>query len=164
LTNPSVPVHASRDRVLLSGDEYGDNEDGDEDEIFALKGLEMDEDQGEGDYTEDYEDEYVEGKGLPSPGTLKSKKKDKKKEKGKQTSSEDEEEEEETWGRGKTAYYSSNAAQLESDDEEGQEQEEQEARRLQRTALESMTDDDFGLNDKHDITGTNDPLECVHVP
>ncbi|KXN88204.1 hypothetical protein AN958_07663 [Leucoagaricus sp. SymC.cos] len=82
--------HASRNKVLLDGDAYGDDGDGDDEEA---------------------------------------------------------------------AYYSSNAAQLESDDEEGQELEEQEARRLQKKALAGVSEDDYGLNDKHEIPKTDDPLE-----
>jgi len=40
--------------------------------------------------------------------------------------------------------------------------EEQEAKRLQKKALEGMTDDDFGLNDKHEISQTGDPAEYVY--
>ncbi|KAF5360398.1 hypothetical protein D9756_004767 [Leucocoprinus leucothites] len=156
--------HGSRDKVLLDGDEYGGDSDGDDDEVFALKGLENDEDKDEVNDVEDYEDEGAEDLHLTK--TSRSKKKDKKEKKGRQRSLEDEEEEEEeVWGKGKAAYYSSNAAQLESDDEEGQELEEQEARRLQRKALDGMTEDDFGLNDRHEISRTGGaPEETVEAP
>ena len=45
-------VHTSRDKILLEGDESGDDEDGDEDEVFALKGMPEDnssEDEEDGD-------------------------------------------------------------------------------------------------------------------
>jgi len=58
-----------------------------------------------------------------------------------------EESEEESWGRKASAYYSSNAAQIESDDDEALELEENEAIRLQAKALDGMDDNDFGLND-----------------
>ena len=57
------------------------------------------------------------------------------------------EEEEEGWGTKKSAYYASNAGEIESDDEEAHELEEQEARRLQTKARDAMADDDFGLGD-----------------
>lgn len=154
-------VHASRDKILLGGDTYGDDDDGDDDEVFALKGLDRDEGEGYGEDEEDYEEE--EGGWTPA-ATLKPKKKNKNKGKQKNLDEEDEEdedEEEETWGSGKTAYYSSNAAQLESDDEEGHELEEQEAKRLQKRALEGIGDDDFGLTDNHEVSLTDDPLEWV---
>jgi U3 small nucleolar RNA-associated protein 3 len=164
-------VHASKDKVLLHGDTYGDSDDGNDDEVFALKGLDRDEDENENeDYYEDDEDFAGQYNGsIDSTAfskTPKSKKKEEKKKNGKRQKDSDdkeaaEEEEEETWGRGKAAYYSSNAAQLESDDEEGQELEEQEARRLQKKALEGTTDEDFGLNDKRNISGAGDPPECV---
>ena len=53
-------------------------------------------------------------------------------------------EEEESWGRKKSVYYSSNAADLDSEDEEANEQE---AKRLQLKARDVMADDDFGLAD-----------------
>lgn len=52
----------------------------------------------------------------------------------------------EGWGSKKSAYYSSNAAQLESDDEEANEMEEQEARRLQAKMRTHMSESDFGLD------------------
>lgn len=74
---------------------------------------------------------------------------------------EEEGEEEEGWGRGRAAYYSSNADQLESDDEEGNELEEQEAIRLQAAIRKEMTDDDFGLNDNLEVLRKDD-LEYGH--
>jgi U3 small nucleolar RNA-associated protein 3 len=70
------------------------------------------------------------------------------------------EEEEESWGRKKSAYYSSNAAELDSEDEEANELEEQEARRIQTKARDAMQDDDFGLADI-DQGDTEDTEECV---
>ncbi len=86
----------------------------------------------------------------------------------------DSEEEEESWGQSRAAYYSSNAANLESDDEEGHELEEQEAKRLQAKARQEMTDDDFGFNDPIDLTGIADDddeyvvvfvvFDCIFIP
>lgn len=152
------PVQASRDKILLDGHTYDD--DGDEDEVFALKGLESDGNDDEDEDDEEGEENYGEDDLAPTSALPKARKRENKKKKGKQESSEDEvEDEEETWGSGKAAYYSSNATQLDSDDEEGYELEEQEARRLQKKALEGMNDDDFGLNDKHEIPRTDDAVK-----
>ncbi len=71
-----------------------------------------------------------------------------------------ESEEEESWGRKKSAYYSSNAAELDSEDEEANELEEQEAKRIQTKARDAMLDDDFGLADiNQDDMGVTE--ECV---
>ncbi|RDB18037.1 Uncharacterized protein C3B8.09 [Hypsizygus marmoreus] len=148
--------HASRDKVLLEGDVYQD-EEGDDDEVFALKGLEEDEDledededMGDEDGVEEIEEKKV------STSKVKSSKSKKKKKAAESSEEEESESEEETWGRGKSAYYSSNAAQLESDDEEGNELEEQEAKRLQSKMREEMGDDDFGLEDALDIENMED--------
>ncbi|KDQ62579.1 hypothetical protein JAAARDRAFT_66272 [Jaapia argillacea MUCL 33604] len=154
--------HASRDRILLEGaDDDGDGDDNEE-EVFALKGLaesESDEDEdGVEDYVqEDEEEGEVVGK-VSSKKPTKSKRK-----KGGDLSSSDEseesEEEEESWGRNKSAYYSSNAVELESDDEEANEMEEQEARRLQTKARDVMGEDDFGLADTVEVVGEHDGLD-----
>ncbi|EAU86259.1 hypothetical protein CC1G_03470 [Coprinopsis cinerea okayama7 len=142
--------HSNRDKILLDGD-GDDYMDGDEDdEVFALKGVEdEDSDEEEDEEAELGYDDDEDMEDIPEPP--KEKKKGKKKAKGKGEISSDEEEEqepeEESWGRGKAAYYNSNADELDSDDEEGHELEEQEAKRLQNKAREHMTDDDFGLND-----------------
>lgn len=87
-----------------------------------------------------------------------------KKTKGKAAEENDkseEEEEEESWGKGRAAYYASNAYELESDDEEGNELEEQEAKRLQNKMREEMKDDDFGLDDNPDLDKATE-TECVY--
>jgi U3 small nucleolar RNA-associated protein 3 len=142
---------------LLDGDDFGGEDDGDEDEVFGLQGLEPDEDDdgdeaiemGEGDDKEPTED---------TRSQKKKAKKLKKKEQDSESSSS--EEEEETWGKAKNAYYSSNAAQLESDDEEGNELEEQEARRLQGKMREDMAEGDFGLDDTPNLDGKAE-TECA---
>ncbi|KAJ3517435.1 hypothetical protein NLJ89_g496 [Agrocybe chaxingu] len=148
--------HASRDKILLEGDGAGGHsDDGDEDEVFALKGMDDDDD----------DDDEAYGYGEPEEEEEKAKKKTKKSKKSKKSkgkakkSSDDEEEseeEEESWGKGRGAYYSSNADQLESDDEEGNELEEKEATRLQAKMREEMKDEDFGLNDSVEIEGNPD--------
>lgn len=141
-------VHSSRDQILLDGEDVRSDDEGDEEEVFALKGIPSDDsDEDEDDEDEDAEEDEEEVHDDPGPSKGKGKK-------GKQSakppaSSEEESgsEEEEGWGHSKAAYYSSNAAQLESDDEEANELEEQEAKRLQAKARDVMTDADFGLED-----------------
>ncbi|KAJ7696071.1 Sas10 C-terminal domain-containing protein [Mycena rosella] len=130
--------HASRDQILLEGNQLGGESDGDEDEVF---GLDLD-DEEEDEEEEDAED-ADEAMPMPEKKTAKAKKSKTKT----KAASDDDSDEDEAWGRGRSAYYSSNAAQLDSDDEEGNELEEQEAKRLQAKARDAMADDDFGLDD-----------------
>ena len=140
-------VHASKDRILLEGEEGGADDDGDEEEVFALNGIpssesgEDEEDAHEDDDDDDDEDQLH---------LMRASKGSKAKVKPPTESDEEEEqesEEEEGWGRKKSAYYSSNAAELDSEDEEANELEEQEAKRIQTKARDAMLDDDFGLAD-----------------
>lgn len=157
----SVVVHASRDQILLEGNEDGGSDDGDEDEVFALKGVASDgsEDEDEGGAAEDDEDDeddiddvhYAAAAAAKKEKEKKSKAKAKGK-KGKKAESSEEEsasdsEEDEGWGTQKAAYYSSNAQEIDSEDEEAIELEEEEAKRLQTKARDAMADDDFGLGD-----------------
>ncbi|KAF8555211.1 hypothetical protein OG21DRAFT_1507881 [Imleria badia] len=155
--------HANEEELLgfqgLSSD-LDDNDDEAEypdEEVFALQGV-SDSDSGLDD--EDAKYPYDEGSdGMqvdsdadePTPTrkptkTARDTKKSKSSSK-KHTSDSESSEEEETWGHSKGAYYSSNAAQLDSEDEEANELEEQEALRLQAKAREGMCDEDFGLGD-----------------
>lgn len=155
-------VHVSRDKVLLDGGDYGRDDDGDEDEVFALQGIE---DEDDGDVEMLSEDDILQE--TPSKSTKTTKAKNSKKRKKVANSSEEEpsDSEEETWGRGKSAYYASNAAELESEDEEGHELEEQEAKRLQAKGREGMADEDFGLDDDQDveIPGAEKYVAIVHL-
>ncbi|KAJ7784672.1 Sas10 C-terminal domain-containing protein [Mycena metata] len=120
--------------------ELGGDDDGDEDEVF---GLDLDD-------SDDLEDEDVdeeETEDTPAAKAKSSKGKSKKAKAKSKASSDEDSDEDEAWGRGRSAYYSSNAAQLDSDDEEGNELEEQEAKRLQAKARDAMADNDFGLDD-----------------
>ena len=153
-------VHASKDRILLEGEETGADDDGDEDEVFALKGIpssESDEDEedvyDEGDYGEDqpHSPAHV-SKGGKAKVKLPPESDDEEEEGS---------EEEESWGRKKSTYYSSNAAELDSEDEEANELEEQEARRIQAKARDAMLDDDFGLADL-DQDDAEETEECVY--
>ncbi|KAA1469751.1 hypothetical protein DENSPDRAFT_816924 [Dentipellis sp. KUC8613] len=151
--------HASRDKILLDGGEYQSDDEGDEDEVFALKGIhasDSDEDEEEDEDMEGLEEDEDEEASAPAPAK-KSKSKSKAKAQPEISDEENEEsEEEESWGRSKAAYYSSNAAELESDDEELNELEEQEAKRLQGKAREVMAEDDFGLGDVVEVE--EDPI------
>ncbi|KAF7291602.1 hypothetical protein HMN09_01251300 [Mycena chlorophos] len=144
--------HASRDKILLDGNDEDEELDGDEEEVFGLdlSDEESDEDEPEGQQDGDDEEEDI-----PSAPTKSKSKKSKKAKKAESES----ESEEEGWGRGRSAYYSSNAAQLDSDDEEANELEEQEARRLQSKTRDSMQDDDFGLDDVAAEPILIDPIE-----
>lgn len=145
-----IQVHNSRDKVLLQGDDLRGDDDGDEDEVFALNGME---DEGTGSMDIEEEEEGEEEEEMPTR-PKKSKKPKKKAESSSEEESDDDEDE--SWGRNKSAYYASNAAQLESDDEEGNELEEQENIRLQRKLREGMIEGDFGLNDALDIEDTEE--------
>lgn len=68
-----------------------------------------------------------------------------------------ENEREESWGRKKSIYYSTNAAQIDSDDEEAQKLEEAEVLRLQAQARDALDEADFGLFDVPSLP--NDALE-----
>ncbi|KAH9955170.1 hypothetical protein BC827DRAFT_1271975 [Russula dissimulans] len=132
--------HASKDRILLESEEAGADEDGDEDEVFALKGIP-----------------------LRRQPTVRASKGSKAKAKPLPEANDEEEqesEEEESWGRKKSAYYASNAPEIDSEDEEANEMEEQEARRIQAKARDALLDDDFGLVDidQGDAEETEDPL------
>jgi U3 small nucleolar RNA-associated protein 3 len=153
-------VHVSRDRILLEGEEIGADDDGDEDEVFALKGIPSSESGEEDEEDADEEGDYDEDQ--PHP-TVRASKGSKAKTKPPPESDNEEEEgseEEESWGRKKSAYYSSNAAELDSEDEEANELEEQEAMRIQTKARDTMLDDDFGLADL-DQGDDEETEECV---
>ncbi|KAI9463799.1 hypothetical protein F5148DRAFT_1276468 [Russula earlei] len=137
--------HASRDRILLEGEEAGADDEGDEDEVFALKGIPS----SESDEDEDVRDEEDYGENQPRPTVRASKESKAKTKPLHETIDEEEEEseEEESWGRKKSAYYSSNAAEIDSEDEEANELEEEEAKRIQAKARDALLDDDFGLAD-----------------
>ncbi len=53
-------VHAFKDRILLEGEETGADDDGDDDEVFALKGIpssESDEDEEDVHEEDDYDED-----------------------------------------------------------------------------------------------------------
>ncbi|KAH9045031.1 Sas10 C-terminal domain-containing protein [Lactarius hengduanensis] len=167
-TSADIPMdeedlfHASKDRILLEGEGVGADEDEGEEDVFALKGIQS------SDSDEDAEDIYEkEGQddeeNQPRPEVRTSRKgkgKARPPPESEDEEEEEEEEEEESWGHKKSAYYSSNAAELDSEDEEANELEEQEARRLQVKARDAMADDDFGLADiaREDAEEAEDPL------
>lgn len=161
-------VHASRDKILLEDDDGRSDDEGDEEEVFALKG--MPDDSGDDESVEEDEnadaesdDNLEELAAHAARANAKAKKaKGKQKKNGPpSTEGSDSESEEEGWGRTKAAYYSSNAGQLSSDDEEANEMEEQEAKRLQAKARDAMADDDFGLGDAVEAVGEDEPFVII---
>lgn len=140
--------HESRDKITLDeGSEEGEDDFGEE-EVFALRGISDDDEDEAGEEVDGLgDDSDVEMEDERSPPKKQKVSKSKAKKAKKDASPLPVEEEEETWGRGKRAYYSSNAAEIGSDDEEAQEMEEQEARRLQTKAREGLVDGDFGLEE-----------------
>lgn len=151
-------VHEQRDKILLEGEAPAGDSDGDDEEVFALNGLD---DEGsdvedEGDYDVDAEEVDE------TPLSTKRKKTSKSSKKPPPSDSEHtSESEEESWGKKKSAYYSSNAAQLASDDEEAHDMEEQEARRLQAKLREDMRDDDYAFADALNKVVITDNNESV---
>jgi U3 small nucleolar RNA-associated protein 3 len=159
LTNFCV-VHASRDRILLEGEEAGADDDGDEDEVFALKGIPSSESDEEDEEDVHEEGEYDEDQPHPKVHVSKGGKAKARSPPESDSEEEQESEEEESWGRKKSTYYSSNAAELDSEDEEANEMEEQEAMRIQAKTRDTMLDDDFGLADV-DQGEAEETEECV---
>ena len=168
------PVHASRDRILLDGNEmrYDDDDFGVEDEVFALNGVDPSSEDEDGDEDQEGEGDAMEvDEGPSTPHSAKGPKV--KPTKARKLSalasdsdeSEGELEEEETWGTKKSAYYSANDAHFDSEDEEANELEEKEARRLQMKAREGMCDEDFGLDNLQALVEDGglepDVIECV---
>ena len=150
----------------MDGNQNGDyDDDGDDDEVFALKGIDDDDSEEDEGFYEDDDDKVLDVEAEIETEAPDTKKKSKHSRKGKTAESpepeeeEEEEEREEGWGRGRAAYYSSNAVELESDDEEGHELEEQEAKRLQAAVRKEMTDDDFGLNDNPEVMQKDSDME-----
>jgi U3 small nucleolar RNA-associated protein 3 len=156
-------VHDSRDRILLDGEEVGDDDDEGHDEVFALNGVpsnDSDEDEGAEKGEDDDGDVEMEEDIAPKK---KAKAKGRTKARAEPASDEEdaEEEEEEAWGKNKSAYYASNDAQPDSDDEEANALEEQEARRLQSKARDVMDEADFGLGDSWNAEPEDGKSECV---
>lgn len=119
--------------------------------MFALKGMD-DSDSDAGAYddadaldddSDDDSDADEDSEEEPAPPTKSSKKATATKSKPSKDASDDEMDE--RWGKSKSAYYSSNAPDLDSDDEEARLLEEQEAIRLQDKARDGLGEDDFGL-------------------
>jgi U3 small nucleolar RNA-associated protein 3 len=143
-----VTVDAAKDRILLEGEQGGEDEDMDDEEVFALEGLATDADEDE-DEDDDGDDAM---KTAPAPSARPSRKSKAAKARAARADSSSEredadEDEDEGWGTKKAAYYASNADDLASDDEEANAMEEDEARRLQSKARSALTDDAFGLAD-----------------
>ena len=144
-----MPVHDARDRILLEGEELQASEDELDNEVFALPDVQDSDQQSERD---DVSVEKTPVPGLPSRNQSK-KKVSKKTVPAEPTGNasaddrENENEQEESWGQKKSVYYSTNAAQIDSDDEEAQKLEEAEVLRLQAQARDVLDEADFGLFD-----------------
>lgn len=151
-------VHASRDRILLEADESGGEDNGEEDEVFELKGLHQGDSSDEDNDDYEYQDD-MDMEGEPAPKSKFKIPKGKKLSVSASSELSESASEDETWGRNKLAYYSSNAAQFGSDDEEANELEEQEAKRLQSKARDTMGEDDFGLGDPLESVGPKSDIE-----
>jgi U3 small nucleolar RNA-associated protein 3 len=159
-------VHDARDRILLEGEEQPVSEDDLDNEVFALPDVrDSDED------TANEEDEGSTGE-TPAP-VIPSKNQSKKVSKkaipiepaGNASEDDRESEREESWGRKKSVYYSTNAAQIDSDDEEAQELEEAEVLRLQAQARDALDEADFGLFDAPTLSkDAPDELVMQFVP
>ena len=142
----------SKDRILLEDEDVGADDDEGEEEVFALNMIQSSESDEDADDIYEEGNQLDEDKNRSQPGVRRSRKGKAKaklppESEDEEEANEEEEEEEESWGRKKSAYYSSNAADLDSEDEEANELEEQEAKRLQVKARDAMADDDFGLAD-----------------
>ncbi|KIM22783.1 hypothetical protein M408DRAFT_279574 [Serendipita vermifera MAFF 305830] len=137
---------------MLEGEEGDLSDDDLKNEVFSLGNL-GEQSQSDEDDSEELEDvpEDSEVDLAPTPKTKKTKATGAKKATNdlveSSSGSEDEADRLESWGRKKSAYYSTNAASIESDDEEAQRLEEAEVNRLQTLARASLQEDDFGVND-----------------
>ena len=156
---------------MLDGDDGAqDDDDNGEEEVFALNGMpQSDSEQSEEEEDEDGEDEDVD---MEDAEDTRPPQKKAAKAKGKPASRQDlakdaasdksdDEDEEQGWGDKKSAYYSTNAEELDSEDDEANELEEQEARRLQSKSRDVMNEDDFGMGDVAEPDLLDDPIESV---
>lgn len=145
-------VHKNRDQIMLNGEDIDMDDDGDEDEVFALNGI-----PESGSSSEDESAAELEKGESAKPDKTKPKPKGKKQAQVSDSDKEsDSEEEEETWGSKKSAYYSTNAAHFDPEDEEANELEEQEAKRIQTKNRDVLADDDFGLEDHVEVVSQED--------
>ncbi|KAG8921241.1 hypothetical protein FRC02_000366 [Tulasnella sp. 418] len=149
--------HAHRDRILLEGDDLSEDDDGlgDEDEVFALNGVSDEDSDLEDEQDEDVDEDDDEDEDEVEP-LKQSSKSTKSSSKPIPIGSDDDDDDDEKdsedeqdlhWGSKRSTYYSSNAAELDSDDEEGNELEEKEVKRLQIKTREALHEDDYGLVD-----------------
>ncbi|KZT60135.1 hypothetical protein CALCODRAFT_481014 [Calocera cornea HHB12733] len=143
--------HKDQDRILLENDRVEEDSEGEE-EVFALKGMPVDdEDEDEDDYEDiDEEDEEEELPVPPSKKAAKSKSTPKSAAAVPAESESESESEEEGWGTKRSAYYTAPGDEVDSEDEEARALETAEAKRLQRKAREALEEDDFGLGDVED--------------
>ncbi|KAG8875220.1 hypothetical protein FRB97_001823 [Tulasnella sp. 331] len=180
--------HADKDKILLEGAHSGDDDDdlGDRNEVFALKGLQQDnsdddaEDEEEEDsyaFEDGYDEEYKESQKKASQSKAA-------RELSRLRAEEHEDDEGlaedlDAWGTKQSEYYTGGLTQfddekgsLDSEDERNErEEEEQEVKRLQGKMREEIGEEDYGLADGDgvggdegavDFLGEDDPVEKVH--
>ena len=144
-----LPVHDARDRIILEGEGQPVSEDELDNEIFALPDVQ---DSDQASVNEENESSLGETPAPVLPSKIQIKKKTSKKivpiePPGNASEDDREDEREESWGREKSVYYSTNAAQIDSGDDEAQKLEEAEVLRLQAQARDVLDEADFGLFD-----------------
>lgn len=141
-------VHENRDRILLEGEENDDSDDDLKNEVFALRDYpDISESSEEPQEVPEETDEPDSESAKPAKFKKTGPKKASNDAVASSESSSDEVEQFESWGRSKSAYYSTNAAAIGSDDEEAQQLEEAEVLKLQSQARAALDEDDFGVLD-----------------
>lgn len=135
---------------MLEGDENDLSDNGLENEVFSLKTQSQDTTSSDNDEQLPAETDETETEGVKPTKAAKSSKKPSKVSSAQRAASEsssDTEVQEESWGRNKGAYYSTNAAAIDSDDEDTRRLESAEILRLQTQARDALEEDDFGFLD-----------------
>ncbi|PVG00257.1 hypothetical protein CPB86DRAFT_701576 [Serendipita vermifera] len=162
--------HENRDKIMLENDDKEVSDDELKNEVFALNKLK--------EYSEEDSEEMEEEESVPSHSRPTKGKKDKKNKNSSEkptlsdatapSESSDLDEPLESWGRNKSAYYSTNAADIDSDDEETQRLEEAEAIKLQKQARAALREDDFGIHDsqRQNVTmdGEQEEPSIISIP
>ncbi|KAG9003730.1 hypothetical protein FRB93_010951 [Tulasnella sp. JGI-2019a] len=170
--------HAEKDKILLEGAESRDDDDdlGDRNEVFALKGLQQDSSEDDAqDEGEEEEDRYAFDDGFDEDYKASQSKASQSKSARELNRLRAEEQEDEeglaedlnAWGTKQSEYYTGGLTQfdddkgsLDSEDERiEREEEEQEVRRLQGKMREEISEEDYGVVEVDDVAmgeGVND--------
>lgn len=167
-----ILVHADKDKILLEGANSDEDDDdlGDRNEVFALKGLQESSDEADGvdeDEDEEEEDRYAFDDGYDEEYKASISKVSQSKASRELTRlrAEDKEDDEaldedlDTWGTKQSEYYTGGFTQddeyegsLDSEDERKEREEmEQEVRRLQKKTREEISEEDYGLGDENEL-------------